>query len=191
MTRSVGLTSGRHFETYLTGPLDKDGYIDYATALNDRFGKGVTSANNANVLIWKAIGPKPGGAKNRPAEFYRLMGMDEPPEKGSFVRLSVIVRDQGIADEELAARASEELATTTRQPWAAEDHPDVANWLKANVKPLALAREASKLPNFFSPLVPRVTDRGPQGLVSASLPGLGPCQSLGTALSARAMSPTR
>jgi hypothetical protein len=28
--------------TYVTGPVDKDGYIDYAAALNERLGKGVT-----------------------------------------------------------------------------------------------------------------------------------------------------
>src|SRR5712664_4809777 len=47
--------------TYVTGPLDKDGYIDYPAALNERLGKGVTPENNANVLIWKALGPRPEG----------------------------------------------------------------------------------------------------------------------------------
>ena len=27
--------------TYVTGPLDEDGYIDYEAALNDRLGKGI------------------------------------------------------------------------------------------------------------------------------------------------------
>ena len=40
--------------TFVTGPLDKDGYVDYAAALNERLGKGVTPDKNANVLIWKA-----------------------------------------------------------------------------------------------------------------------------------------
>src|SRR5256885_8409701 len=64
--------------TYVTGPLDKDGYVDYAAALNERLGKGVTPETNANVLIWKEIGPRPGGGKGMPAEFYKLMGMEEP-----------------------------------------------------------------------------------------------------------------
>src|SRR5438128_12034498 len=67
--------------TYVTGPLDKDGYIDYAAALNERLSKGVTPENNANVLIWKAIGPRPEGA-TVVAEFFKLMGMEVPPEKG-------------------------------------------------------------------------------------------------------------
>src|SRR5438094_5975588 len=48
--------------TYVTGPLDKDGYIDYAAALNERLGRGVTPENNACVLLWKALGPHPEGA---------------------------------------------------------------------------------------------------------------------------------
>jgi hypothetical protein len=74
--------------TYVTGPLDKDGYIDYAAALNERLGKGVTPENNANVLLWKAMGPLPGDMRQRkkkmPAEFFQLMGIPAPAEKGEY-----------------------------------------------------------------------------------------------------------
>src|SRR5262249_33733167 len=70
--------------TYVTGPLDKDGYIDYETALNERLGKGVTPDSNANVLIWKALGPRPEGAR-MPAEFFKALGIDEPPERGDYL----------------------------------------------------------------------------------------------------------
>src|SRR5690349_19780241 len=43
--------------TYVTEPVGKDGYPDYARALNRRLRQGVTPENNANVLLWKAIGP--------------------------------------------------------------------------------------------------------------------------------------
>src|SRR5882724_7209102 len=59
--------------TYVTGPLDKDGYIDYAAALNERLSKGVTPESNANVLIWKAIGPRP-ERREIFAEFFRQLG---------------------------------------------------------------------------------------------------------------------
>src|SRR6266852_4048167 len=67
--------------TYVTGPLDKDGYIDYAAALNERLSKGVTPENNANVLIWKAIGPRPEGPL-MPTKLFQLMSMEALPEKG-------------------------------------------------------------------------------------------------------------
>src|SRR5262245_56957896 len=48
--------------TYVTGPVTSTGHIDYAAALNERMSKGVTAENNANVAIWKVIGPNPPGA---------------------------------------------------------------------------------------------------------------------------------
>src|SRR5271170_1831518 len=68
--------------TYITEPLDKDGYLDYEAALNDRLGKGITPENNANVLIWKALGPRPDGGKGMPAEYFKRLGIEEPPERG-------------------------------------------------------------------------------------------------------------
>ena len=38
--------------TYVTGPLDKDGYIDYAAAVNKRMSAGIKPDDNANVLLW-------------------------------------------------------------------------------------------------------------------------------------------
>src|SRR5262245_61102556 len=69
--------------TYVTGPLDKDGYLDYAAALNERLRKGVTPENNANVLLWQAFGPHPGGA-TMPPEFFQWMGIKAPPERGEY-----------------------------------------------------------------------------------------------------------
>src|SRR6266404_6107901 len=70
--------------TYITEPLDKDGYLDYAAALNDRLGKGIRPEKNANVLIWKALGPRPEGGERMPAEFFKRLRMVEPPEKGDY-----------------------------------------------------------------------------------------------------------
>src|SRR6266851_6432373 len=80
--------------TYVTGPLDKDGYIDYAAALNERLGKGVTAENNANVLIWRAIGPRPERPEISP-KFFRQLGMKVPPDAGDYyIELSTYLRDQ-------------------------------------------------------------------------------------------------
>src|SRR5258708_6226725 len=80
--------------TYVTGPLDKEGYIDYETALNDRLGKGITPEKNANVLLWKVLGPRPEGGKGMPAEFFKRLGIEEPPPRGDyFIALSTYMRD--------------------------------------------------------------------------------------------------
>src|SRR2546423_1468368 len=64
--------------TYITEPLDAQGYPDYVTALNQRLSQGVTPENNANVLIWKALGPHPEGG-TMPPEYFQWLGY-EPPE---------------------------------------------------------------------------------------------------------------
>ena len=39
--------------TYFTEPVDKDGYIDYVTAVNERLRRGVTPDNNAVALRFR------------------------------------------------------------------------------------------------------------------------------------------
>src|SRR5271166_1220289 len=68
--------------TYVTGPLDKEGYVDYETALNDRLAKGVTPEKNANVLLWQALGPTPEGGNGMPADYFKRLGIPEPPKRG-------------------------------------------------------------------------------------------------------------
>lgn len=43
--------------TYITGPLNDDGTVNYVAYLNARYGKGVTPENNAAVILARAIGP--------------------------------------------------------------------------------------------------------------------------------------
>src|SRR3954454_4780613 len=76
------VTVGRD-TTYVTGPLDKDGYVDYVAARNQRQAEGVTAESNANVLIWKALGPRPDG-QSKPAAFFKALGMDPPPDAGAY-----------------------------------------------------------------------------------------------------------
>ena len=69
--------------TCVTEPVDKDGYIDFATALNKRLQQGVTPDNNANVLLWRAFGPHPEKA-TMPPEFFQWLGAAVPPEQGDY-----------------------------------------------------------------------------------------------------------
>src|SRR5439155_27247352 len=150
--------------TYVTGPLDKDGYIDYAAALNERLSKGVTPENNANVLIWKAIGPRP-ERREIFAEFFRQLGMEAPPEKGEYyVDLFKYLKEQfqiELGDE--AWQIDEHFQRAMERRWTAKEYPKLASWLKSVEKPLDLMVEASRRPHFFSPMVPRKTDKGSSG----------------------------
>ena len=175
--------------TYVTEPLDKDGRIDYSAALNARLGKGVSKENNANVLIWRVLGPRPEGGREMPPEFFKLQGVEAPPEKGDyFIPLEKYVRDNFKGDQNKQENILyEQMRDVMRSPWKVEDHPEIAIWLEINKKPLALAIEATKRTHYFSPLVPTKSDKGSSGLVGVLLPGVQRCRSIAPALAIRAM----
>jgi hypothetical protein len=172
--------------TYVLGPVDKDGYIDYVAALNQRLGKGVTAETNANVRIWQAVGPTPEGGRGQPAEFYKYMGIDPPPAAGEyFVDFYKYARDAlGVV---IAPDVNDDLSVAGRYPWTAKDYPTVAVWLAAMQKPMDLVVEGCGRPHYYSPMVPTVGPNGPQGLISCLLPAIQKCRSLAVALTTRAM----
>jgi RNA polymerase sigma factor (sigma-70 family) len=176
--------------TYITGPLDKDGYVDYETALNDKLAKGVDPQKNANVLLWQALRPAPLRLP-MPAEFFRRLKIAEPPRLGQyFLDLSHYAREELNLE---AGKPTEQLFTqrsrTTRRPWVARDYPHIAGWLRANEKPLAVVLEATQRPNYHNPLVSNKTGaEGWYGLLGALLPGAVKCyREVAPALAARAM----
>ena len=173
--------------TYVTGPLDKDGYIDYEAALNDRLGAGVAPERNANVLLWKALGPTPEGDR-MPAEFFRRLGIDEPPKDGAyFIPLGHFVTDQLKLGRSESDAAYDQQSRAGKRPWAAKDYPRIAAWLEANEKSLALVVEATQRPEYYNPLVSRRTEKNPRSLQNVLLPGVQKCRELAAALTARAM----
>ena len=175
--------------TYVTGPRDKDGYIDYSAALNKRLGQGVTPANNAVVLIWKAVGPRPEGSKGMPPEFFKLLGIPQLAEKGDyFIGLSRYLEDHlKIPREKAANDLLEQFDKACLRPWKATEYPAIASWLQSNRKPIALLIEATERSRSFSPLPLHRAEKGLQGIIAAVLPAAKPCRELASALAARAM----
>jgi hypothetical protein len=184
--------------TYVNGPVNKDGYIDYEAALNDRLSKGIPPERNANVLLWKAFGPQPQG-RRMPSEFFKRLGIQEPPLKGDyFIGLENYIKRQHPGDatfapalEEkpsptkvLVGKVQHELERAIRQSWTAKQCPQLAAWLAINAKPLALVIEATRRPDYYNPLV-----RPAPGaeLIGAELHGVQQCRELAIALAARAM----
>jgi hypothetical protein len=180
--------------TYITGPLDSDGYVDYETALNERISRGVTPQNNANVLLWQALDPHPSRYPERepmPWEFFRWLKIPAPPEHGEY-----FIDLPRYAKEVLKFNPGEQTDALRKQrgwaaqrPWVEKDYPQVAAWLKANEKPLALALAATWRPDYYNPLVSRKSgDEGWYGLLGALLPGpVAYWRELAPALAARAM----
>jgi hypothetical protein len=173
--------------TYVTGPLDKEGYVDYEAALNERLVKGVTPETNANVLIWKAIGPRPEGARMHP-DYFKTLGIEEPPESGDyFVGYADFLKTRFKVNNEEVGKILDDDMEVRKRPWAAKDHPRMSAWLAANEKPLAVAVEATRRPEYFNPLIgPRFESRK-GSLIGALLPSLFKCREFAIALATRAM----
>jgi len=173
--------------TVVTGPLTKEGYIDYEAALNERLGKGVTPETNANVLIWKALGPRPGG-RHASAAFFKYLGVEEPPEQGDYLLgVAEWLRQEGGDDPADAEKLQAALGLACRRPWTAKDEPRLAAWLTANDKPLATVVAASRRTGYYNPLVVPRGGREPGVLLSALHPGVQECRVAADALAARVM----
>jgi hypothetical protein len=174
--------------TYVTGPRDADGRIDYVAALNERLRRGVTPASNANVLFWQAFGPRPEGDA-MPEEFFKWLGIEAPPERGDYlISLHKYATEQlGFAQADIDALYDQLGGPASQAPWTAKQYPAISGWLKANEKPLALAVEATKRPHYFLPLVPYNRGSKESTLISALIPSVQRCRELASALPARAM----
>ena len=184
--------------TYVTEPLDANGYVDYPTALNERLGKGITPESNANVLLWQAFGPRPEGGTMPPAYFLWL-GVPPPPEEGEyFIRWEKYVQAHlktppddvlELFDDPREWRRlwDDRLSRLRAWPWRLVDEPEVADWLKRNEKPLAIAIEASKRPRYFHPLVSKSSDPASLRLLASNLSNVQSCRGIIVALSCRAM----
>ena len=161
--------------------------VDYEKELNDKLSKGITSENNSNALLWKVFGPKPEGG-NMPPEFFKRLGIDEPPEQGDyFIGLHKFMKDHLQLDQEEFDGVYKQQGWASSRPWAAKDYPFIAAWLKQNEKPLNLVHEAVKREHYYNPLVSRKTETDPGSLIAVLLPSVQKCRELASALTARAM----
>src|SRR5205085_4490469 len=104
--------------------------------------KGIPPKSNAHVRLLEAFGPHPDGA-TMPPEYFKWLGK-EPTERGEyFVDFTRYLREhlklKPGGDESDAVTDQHDRAT--QRPWTAEQFPHIADWLKVNEKPLAVAVE--------------------------------------------------
>ena len=171
--------------TYVTGPVDADGQIDYVAALNERLSKGVTTENNAAVLLWQVIGPHPERA-TMPAKFYELLGVQIPEQGDYFLTLQQFLEKDGQANEDTINAFGKKISPLYQRAWTAKEHPEIYDWLKANEKPLALLVEATKRTHYYSPLLPHRDKNGLRGLTNAYVPWAQVSRHIAAALALRA-----
>jgi hypothetical protein len=173
--------------TFVTGPLDDDGYIDYRLALNERLAKGVSPEKNASTLLWKAFGPTPEDI-NLPVDFFKQLGMARPPDRGDyFVMRGRHLKDKYNLEDKQVDAIENQMDRVCKRPWSAHEYPYIASWLVVNEKPLALAIEATQRPLYFNPVLAASAPMISSPLFSAPLVQAQECRELARALTARAM----
>jgi hypothetical protein len=172
--------------TFVDGPLDDEGYVDYAEALNLHYGRGITPENNAFVPLWKTIGPASVPPELR-AKYFQRLGIDVPPEKENyFVTFEAFLKTREW-DPETGEAPKDQLMSVFSRPWNADEFPHVAAWLKANEGPLAAIDDAVKRPEYFRPVVVPETTDGRAGLIEAPVAGLFELFDISRAFAARAL----
>lgn len=136
--------------TYLTEPVDEEGFVDYAAALNAELRADVGVEDNAAVDVLRAVGPSAAPAEIRD-EYFAELGIEPLPDEGDYFVDFAELSGEEDAEAIDALRDRHEIAR--RRPWSREEFPEVARWLEANERPLELALSASRKPRFYSPIV--------------------------------------
>jgi hypothetical protein len=158
--------------TYINGPLRKDGYVDYVSALNLRYGKDVTPENNFAVPFWKVVGPSAISKSNREA-YFKLLGIAAPPEPtDGFTEIEEYARKlwkkthDAEPPERVLAAVRAQFDVATQRPWSRRECPVVAAWITVSGTYFAQVADASLRPRRFDPLVPNASG----ALFTAELP---------------------
>ncbi|MEE2686199.1 MAG: hypothetical protein VYB09_07805 [Planctomycetota bacterium] len=167
--------------TRISGPLKKNGNVDYLAAINKEKSRGVTPANNAGVPIWQAFGRQE-LVPELVEEYFRRLGMTPPPENGEYyIELADFLEKEHLAsggeDTVVALSAVRDKATRVFDeimsgPWSEKKYPQVVRWLKRNERTLKLAHEASRRTHYYMPYLTGDEQEGQEAtLVMMVLPG--------------------
>lgn len=171
--------------TVISGPVSADGTINYLAALDAELSQGVTLANNAAIPLIRVLGLLDPDLEE--VVLKRLEMQPPPMGRDAFVNLDdYAVRQRGPDKDivEQSRQRSELLDKAIAQPWTAAEFPLVAQWLQANDKALAKVSKASKMSQFYLPLV---STRNPPMVSPILLRSYGPLRHCARALTVRAM----
>jgi hypothetical protein len=141
--------------TYISAPINKDGYPDYLAAMNAQLNEGVTPENNAAVLLQKALGPTLIPEKDR-IEVYKQLGIEPLAPEGSYFtsrKQWIELRQQQLPERRRWSQDFEARFDEAKdRPWSAKEFSIVAEWLTHNESPLKIILQASTRSKYFFPL---------------------------------------
>ena len=150
----------RRDTTYLLGPINKDGGVDYLAALNAMESKGVTLNNNALPLLIEAAGPKCFHTKYGDGKLVmRKLGMKAFAKNAESLitfthwnkkyPVPLPKTQEKHPKWSLESRLENRL---TQHAWTAAKYPAAARWIKTNQRALHLFSQAMNRPRYYIPL---------------------------------------
>jgi hypothetical protein len=175
--------------TFVTKPINEEGFVDFTTAVNMKLSKGITSKNNAASVIFPAFGPAPGGIPFS-QRFFEELGVSIPPEKGDYYKtLEEFLLSQGVKKNSLEMqRIVENRNIAMSRPWKREEFPKIAGWLVSNAKPLVSITKGTQQESYYNPInSPALEGAIKHELMTTSLQHLQVSRSVARSLVSRAM----
>ncbi len=142
--------------TFFTGPLDADGHVDYFAAVNNTLRGEATPETNAVAALWQVAGQKPTLTKFEDfsdEKFQALLGLTATPKPDVLWQNYGAWRLANQLDDRSEEHGPEAKQPWVQQPWQAEEHPEVAQWLRSQEKVFLIAEQASQRPHWYFPLM--------------------------------------
>jgi hypothetical protein len=166
--------------TRLISPTKDDGTIDYLTAVESYYARGVTPENNSFPLLLSAYGREALPKTQPPDGITSRLGMAPLPKEGDYF----VLYDDFVKKHPGQAEDPNIMELSTPITWPKEPAQLTLVWLKANELPLAKVSEATTRSRYF---VPFNGGNPPDMLVSVLLPHLRFISQSGRAMLTRAM----
>lgn len=164
--------------TFVEGPLNKTGGVDFVQALNNLVNPQVAPDENSAVALCKVLGSgQPDQASH--ALFLQRIGADTLPmgETGALsepaANTDVFIEQQGQA---------------MVRPWTADEFPLVAVWVERIDRDLDACVLAVQRPTFYLPLMDTLPPEEPlPPMMSVLMPTIQSCRAVSRGFSVRAM----
>jgi hypothetical protein len=150
--------------SFVFGPVDMDGYVDFERAFNLHMRRGVTPDNNAVTLLATAYGPNDPSGKPLSDEFFRHLGMKKPlHDRNCFLEHYSYLRDVRMTPSEDRLGLMRQLDDSVSKPWIGTEYPETAEYLSYSKAALDAVTKAVERPHYYLPLICRVNEDGSRG----------------------------
>ena len=174
--------------TYLTEPLDDEGYVDYLKAINEKYSKGVTAETNYEVVVRSVMSPIEISDSLR-IEYFKRIGMKFPSSETQYLQDFVQFSLIGTNVPEERRRIEIKYLDLRSEPWKKADHPRAAKWLETFNPQLDKLVEGSRRLHYYVPYLLNKPNPGRPAppLITVLLPSVQQQRTITYSLSLRAM----